>query len=111
MVCRGHCWWSQGFIFVSYFGSAFQVITDWVSALVPALIIMNLNMRRRLKVSLVCVLSVGSLASIAVTVRMFYYKYFDVKAYPDNYLCKRAGGVLSPPPHNPPNVFAWLTVN
>lgn len=34
------------------------------------------------------ILGIGGLASIAVTIRCFYYKYYDVAEYPNNYLCK-----------------------
>ncbi|KAJ4397681.1 hypothetical protein N0V93_001914 [Gnomoniopsis smithogilvyi] len=43
-------------------------------------------MRRRLRISVMFILGIGALASIAVTVRCFYYKYYDVAKYPDNYL-------------------------
>lgn len=86
--CRGHCAWDKGYIFVSYFGSVFQVITDWISAIVPCLIVRKLQMRRRVKISVMFILGIGGLASIAVTIRCFYFKYYDVAAYPNNFLCK-----------------------
>lgn len=54
----------------------------------PFLIVRKLQMRRRLKISVTFILGMGALASIAVTIRCFYYKYYDVAEYPDNYLCK-----------------------
>lgn len=64
------------------------MITDWISAIVPCLIVRKLQMRRRVKISVMFILGIGGLASIAVTIRCFYFKYYDKVAYPNNFLCK-----------------------
>lgn len=72
---------------MSYFGSVVQIVTDWVSAIVPFFIVKDLQMSRRKKISLLAVLMLGILASVASLVRMPYYKYYDQVAYPNDYFC------------------------
>ncbi|KAI5918154.1 hypothetical protein F4810DRAFT_726281 [Camillea tinctor] len=71
---------------VSLVGSTFQMLSDWVSALLPFFVISNLQMPRRSKIALICILGLGIMASIAAFVRMLFYKYWDKTVYPDNYL-------------------------
>ncbi|KAK9772032.1 hypothetical protein SCAR479_11351 [Seiridium cardinale] len=71
---------------VSLVGSTFQMISDWVSALLPFFIIYKLQMPRRTKIALICILGIGIMASIAALARMLFYKYWDKTAYPDDYL-------------------------
>ncbi|KAI2609402.1 uncharacterized protein GGS25DRAFT_484517 [Hypoxylon fragiforme] len=81
----GTCLPGNGFIIVSYFGSVVQVVTDWVCAIVPFFVVKDLQMPKRKKISLLAVLMLGVLASIASLIRMPYYKYYDQVAYPNNY--------------------------
>lgn len=53
----------------------------------PWFIVARLQMSRRKKVSVMIILGLGILASIATCVRMPYLKYYDTAAYPDNLLC------------------------
>lgn len=66
------------------------MLSDWVSALLPFWIIKNLAMPRRTKFSLIAILGLGIMASIAALARMVFYKYWDKAAYPTGYLCKLA---------------------
>lgn len=64
------------------------MLSDWVSALLPFFIIKDLAMARRTKISLVCILGLGIMASIAALARMVFYKYWEKTEYPSGYLCK-----------------------
>ncbi|KAG8169535.1 hypothetical protein KVR01_000280 [Diaporthe batatas] len=67
---------------VSYIVSAIQMVTDWVCAGVPFVIVAGLQMSRRKKVSVICILGLGVFASVATCVRMPYLKYYDTTKYP-----------------------------
>lgn len=71
---------------VSLVGSTFQMISDWASALIPFFIISQLQMPRKRKIALICILGLGILASISALARMLFYKYWDKTKYPDDYL-------------------------
>lgn len=62
--------------------------TDWVCAAIPFVIVAGLQMSRRKKVSVICILGLGVLASIATCVRMPYLKYYDTAKYPTEIACK-----------------------
>ncbi|KAF4446878.1 integral membrane protein [Fusarium austroafricanum] len=55
---------------VSYIASIIQMATDWVSAIIPFFIVWELQMSLRRKVSIILILSLGILASVAVCVRL-----------------------------------------
>lgn len=67
---------------VSYIVSAIQMATDWACAIIPFFIVAGLQMSRRHKVSVLLILGLGVLASIATCVRLPYLKYYDTAAYP-----------------------------
>ncbi|KAK8115691.1 hypothetical protein PG984_012193 [Apiospora sp. TS-2023a] len=48
---------------ISYFISASSIITDWACAILPCFIVWNLNIKRKLKVSVAVVLALGAVAS------------------------------------------------
>ncbi|KAG6354386.1 hypothetical protein INS49_004403 [Diaporthe citri] len=56
--------------------------TDWVCAAIPFIIVAGLQMSRRKKVSVICILGLGIFASVATCVRMPYLKYYDTEKYP-----------------------------
>ncbi|KAH8763606.1 hypothetical protein F5883DRAFT_676241 [Diaporthe sp. PMI_573] len=62
--------------------SAIQMVTDWVCAGIPFVIVAGLQMSRRKKVSVICILGLGVFASVATCVRMPYLKYYDTTKYP-----------------------------
>lgn len=45
-------------------------------------------MPRRTKITIVFILGLGILASIATIVRLPYLRYYDTIKYPNNFLCK-----------------------
>ncbi|KAH7020232.1 hypothetical protein EDB80DRAFT_633595 [Ilyonectria destructans] len=85
-VKLGHCKSADGFLIISYVGTSVQVVSDWACAITPFFIVYSLQMPRRTKISVVGVLSLGILASIAALMRIVSYKYIDIKAYPDDYM-------------------------
>lgn len=64
--------------------------TDWVCASIPFIIVTGLQMSRRKKISVICILGLGVFASIATCVRMPYLKYYDTEKYPTEIACKCA---------------------
>ncbi|KAH6639995.1 hypothetical protein BKA67DRAFT_671367 [Truncatella angustata] len=71
---------------VSYIVSSIQMATDWTCAGVPWFIVAKLQMSRRKKISVMMILGLGVLASIATCVRMPYLKYYDTNLYPNEFL-------------------------
>ncbi|KAM0425288.1 hypothetical protein ACHAPT_009344 [Fusarium lateritium] len=67
---------------VSYIVSAIQMVTDWACATIPFFIVAELQMSRRRKVSVICILGLGVFASVATCIRMPYLKYYDTAKYP-----------------------------
>ncbi|KAI0112966.1 hypothetical protein F4814DRAFT_420117 [Daldinia grandis] len=68
--------------------STVTIITDWLCAIFPGLILWNLNMKPRVKASLIFVLSLGVLASICTCVRLPYiHLYLQVDISPRDGLC------------------------
>ncbi|KAI1139938.1 hypothetical protein F5Y05DRAFT_336530 [Hypoxylon sp. FL0543] len=65
--------------YLSYIFTGFTVILDWACAIIPYLLLKDLEMRRRLKISLIVVLAFGSLAGICTIVRLPYLKYYLVE--------------------------------
>lgn len=63
-------------------------MTDWISALYPCYIVSKLQMPRRTKITIVFVLGLGILASIATIVRLPYLRYYDTAKYKTDFLCK-----------------------
>ncbi|KAK8054372.1 hypothetical protein PG996_013673 [Apiospora saccharicola] len=57
---------------ISYFISASSIITDWACAILPCFIVWNLNIKRKLKVSVAVVLALGAVASLSTIVRLPY---------------------------------------
>lgn len=75
-------------IALTYLYSSLNIICDFTFALLPIFIVRKLNMKRRMKVAIIPLLSMGCIASSAVVVRLAYVETFR---NPD-FLCK-----LSPP--------------
>ncbi|KAI1392093.1 uncharacterized protein F4822DRAFT_115348 [Hypoxylon trugodes] len=57
--------------------SAISIIIDWSCAILPALLLWNLNMRLKTKVSLAFILALGALASISTCIRFPYIRNFS----------------------------------
>ncbi|KAI0023085.1 cation-transporting ATPase 4 [Xylariomycetidae sp. FL0641] len=54
----------------TYISFITSIITDWTLALIPISMVWHANLERRVKVSVSCVLALGSLASLATIVRI-----------------------------------------
>ncbi|KAI0886035.1 uncharacterized protein GGS22DRAFT_199447 [Annulohypoxylon maeteangense] len=71
-----------------------SILTDWLCAILPTILLWNLNMKLKVKASLIFVLALGALASISTCVRLPYihiYKHIYVE--PDNGL-EKAGNLI-----------------
>ncbi|KAK8880062.1 cation-transporting atpase 4 [Apiospora arundinis] len=55
---------------ISYFISASSILTDWSCVILPCIIVWNLNMKRKLKVSAAGILALGAVASLSTIVRL-----------------------------------------
>ncbi|KAI1092823.1 hypothetical protein F5B19DRAFT_492045 [Rostrohypoxylon terebratum] len=70
-----------------------SILTDWLCAILPAIMLWNLNMKLKVKVWLIFVLALGSLASVSTCIRLPYiHVYKHIYVHPDNGLQK--GGSL-----------------
>ncbi|KAL0258014.1 hypothetical protein SLS55_007185 [Diplodia seriata] len=67
----------------SYFLSACSIVTDWSCAILPAFILWNIQLRFRIKASVVVILALGVVASTATLVRLRYLLNYNS---PDDYL-------------------------
>ncbi|OCK73497.1 hypothetical protein K432DRAFT_266473, partial [Lepidopterella palustris CBS 459.81] len=66
----GKCNSLEMIIAMSYLVSGINIITDWTCAIMPALIIWSIQLRRKLKVSISIILGMGALASTATLIRL-----------------------------------------
>ncbi|KAK6209416.1 hypothetical protein LQW54_006269 [Pestalotiopsis sp. IQ-011] len=57
---------------LSYYISASSIVTDWACAIIPCFIVWNLQMERRLKISVAGILALGAVASVNTLVRLPY---------------------------------------
>lgn len=70
---------------ISYFISASSILTDWSCAILPCIIVWNLNMKRKLKVSAAGILALGAVASLSTIVRL---PYLGAYTAPKDHYCK-----------------------
>ncbi|KAI1502584.1 hypothetical protein F5X99DRAFT_378488 [Biscogniauxia marginata] len=64
---------------LSYAVSVITVVTDWVCAILPCILIRSLNILSHQKIPLMITLSLGILASAASIGRMPYLQYYDTE--------------------------------
>ncbi|KAF7534513.1 hypothetical protein G7054_g6185 [Neopestalotiopsis clavispora] len=57
---------------LSYYVSASSIVTDWACAIIPCFIVWNLQMKRKLKISVAAILALGAVASVTTIVRLPY---------------------------------------
>lgn len=57
---------------LSYLVAAVSITTDWIFALLPVFLLWNVQMRTRIKLSVIAMLSLGVFASVAPIVRLRY---------------------------------------
>lgn len=68
---------------VSYFISAVSILTDWTCAILPAIILWDVQLQFRIKLPVMIILGLGFVASAATLVRL---RYLVVYNRPDKYL-------------------------
>ncbi|RYP22904.1 hypothetical protein DL767_008952 [Monosporascus sp. MG133] len=90
VVASGTIAGDPGFLVISYLGTSTQVATDWTCAITPFFVIKGLQMKRRVKISVICILGLGIFASVAALARIIMYPYMDPKKYPDDELYNHA---------------------
>ncbi|KAL1881321.1 hypothetical protein Daus18300_001174 [Diaporthe australafricana] len=61
---------------LTYLYSSLNIICDFTFALLPIFIVRKLNMKRRMKIAIIPLLSMGCVASCAVVVRLAYVESF-----------------------------------
>jgi len=66
----GKCSSLEMTIALSYVVSGVNIVTDWTCAIMPALILWDVQMRRKLKISVCVILGMGAIASTATLVRL-----------------------------------------
>ncbi|KAF3763576.1 hypothetical protein M406DRAFT_231232, partial [Cryphonectria parasitica EP155] len=72
---------------LSYMISVLAIITDWTCSLVPCIVVWNLQMKSRLKVSVCAVLALGIVASAATVIRLPYLRYYNIVTNYDYNVC------------------------
>ncbi|KAK2059299.1 integral membrane protein [Colletotrichum caudatum] len=82
----GFCRLPNGWMLVSYAGTAVLAGVDWTCAITPFFLIQGLLMPNRRKISLQVVLGLGIIGSAAGLVRMGYYHSYDTTKYPNEAL-------------------------
>ncbi|KAI1141111.1 hypothetical protein F5Y05DRAFT_423921 [Hypoxylon sp. FL0543] len=91
----GQC---KGTVYVDTFNiivSAISILTDWLCAILPAILIWNLNMKPKVKALLSFVLALGVLASVSTCVRLRYmHIYKEIKVQPKDVLENAANLVI-----------------
>ncbi|KAH7244931.1 hypothetical protein B0J15DRAFT_402834, partial [Fusarium solani] len=81
----GHCKSEDGFMNLSYIGTAVQVASDWTCAITPFFIVYSLQMPKRVKISVIAILGLGVVASVATLMRIVSYKYIDIRVHPKDH--------------------------
>ncbi|KAI0007092.1 GPCR, PTH11-type [Xylariaceae sp. FL0662B] len=61
---------------IGYAWTAVGIVTDWMCAIIPFLVVRKLQMARRTKTVVMIILSLGALASAATIVRAPYLQYY-----------------------------------
>lgn len=84
-LALGSCPVHTAMSMLSYPFTAMTIILDWGCAIIPWLIIRNLQLNRRVKKGLAFVLGLGALASIGAIARLPYIRYYTIT---DDQLCK-----------------------
>lgn len=81
----GQCGSKEKVAQISLAVSIFQIVTDWLCALLPLAILKGLQIPKRNKISILCLLGLGGFASIATMLRIPYFKYYTIQ---EDYLCR-----------------------
>ncbi|KAI2615519.1 hypothetical protein GGR54DRAFT_642281 [Hypoxylon sp. NC1633] len=78
-LALGPCTVHNLMAYLSYLFTVFTVILDWACAIIPYLLLRNLEMRPRVKISLIVILAFGSLAGVCAIIRLPYLKYYLIE--------------------------------
>lgn len=81
----GYCMTGNIITRLSYYISASSIVTDWACAIIPCFIVWNLQMKRRLKISVAGILALGAVASVTTLVRLPYLSAYTA---PTDTYCK-----------------------
>lgn len=81
---------------MSYIGTAVQVVADWSCAITPFFIVWELQMPRKAKISVICILGLGILASIAALMRIISYEYIQKSKYPNDHMGRSIPSAFTP---------------
>ncbi|RYO88452.1 hypothetical protein DL762_003746 [Monosporascus cannonballus] len=65
---------------VGFFFSAIAIATDWTLAILPAALLWNVQMKRRVKLSVALILALAAFASCATIIRLRYLTLYDDQA-------------------------------
>ncbi|RYP05979.1 hypothetical protein DL764_003439 [Monosporascus ibericus] len=74
----GSCTVQRLMAYSSYVFTAFTVILDWACAVIPYLLLRDLQLRKTVKLSLMALLAFGSLAGVCAMIRLPYLKYYII---------------------------------
>ncbi|KAF1974362.1 hypothetical protein BU23DRAFT_434037, partial [Bimuria novae-zelandiae CBS 107.79] len=77
----GTCVNIEVIIALAYLYSVFSIISDFIFAILPAFLVMTLQLKRSTKVALIPLLAMGCIASAAVVARVPYMKTFRSKDF------------------------------
>ncbi|KAK6596387.1 hypothetical protein H4I95_10303 [Botrytis cinerea] len=69
--------WGNRMDDVSLFFSAVEIATDWTLAILPAVLLRNIQMKSRVKISVACILGLAAFASCATIVRLRYLSLYS----------------------------------
>ncbi|KAI1375843.1 hypothetical protein F4677DRAFT_102397 [Hypoxylon crocopeplum] len=78
-LALGPCTVHNLMAYLSYLFTVFTVILDWACAIIPYLLLRNLEMRQRVKISLIAILTFGSFAGVCAIIRLPYLKYYLIE--------------------------------
>ncbi|KAI1843773.1 hypothetical protein JX266_010032 [Neoarthrinium moseri] len=68
----GKCLENNPVAITTYVASAINCLADWAFGILPMFIVWSLNMKKRLRIIVMCILGFASIGSTATIVRMFY---------------------------------------
>lgn len=81
----GECGSLEPLMKLSYAFTAVAIISDCICAIIPFFLIAKMNMNRRKKWGVICVLSIGICACVFTIARVPYLKYYLI---PEDQLCE-----------------------
>ncbi|KAL3607046.1 hypothetical protein FPOAC2_02020 [Fusarium poae] len=62
---------------VGFYFSAVSILTDWILAILPAILLWNIQMKQRVKFPVIVMLGLGAFASCATVVRLGYLTLYN----------------------------------